>query len=145
MIVCADEGDLDKMCILLMEMQHHDKLGMPPINPIKMQEAIRDCIQNGKVFVAKKEDDIVGILALKKGSHWFSDGTFLGDLVFFVSPRCRKSTLGSRLLRAASQYASISRLPLLMAVVSGEDVSRKDAFYSRHGFSRIGGVFARGL
>jgi hypothetical protein len=36
-------------------------------------------------------------------------------------------------------------LPLLMAVVHGEDVVRKDAFYERHGFTRVGGVYSRGF
>jgi hypothetical protein len=36
-------------------------------------------------------------------------------------------------------------LPLLMAVVNGEDVERKDKFYARHGFTRIGGVYNRGF
>jgi hypothetical protein len=34
-------------------------------------------------------------------------------------------------------------LPLLMAVVHGEDVARKDNFYERHGLARVGGVYLR--
>ena len=85
----------------------------------------------------------VGILALTEGTHWYSNEKFLGDLVFYVAPSSRTSRIASHLLRSATQYATMRGLPLLMAVVHGEDVARKDNFYERHGLARVGGVYLR--
>lgn len=92
-----------------------------------------------------KGDKLCGVLALQEGEHWYSHSKFLGDLAFYVTPSARASRIASHLLRAAIDYATMRGLPLLMAVVNGEDVERKDKFYQRHGLVRVGGVYNRGF
>ena len=102
-------------------------------------------MQKGRIFLGYRGERLGGILAVQEEEHWFSHGKFLGDLVFYVAPCARVTRIASHLLRSAVEYATMRGLPLLTAVVNGEDVERKDKFYARHGFTRIGGVYSRGL
>jgi len=145
MIRVAKEGDIPAMGTLLVQMHHEVPVGLPPVAPHKVEAALRGCIQGGRIFLAHKGERLVGILALQEGEHWYSHGKFLGDLVFYVAPCARTSRIASGLLRSAVEYATMRKLPLLMAVVHGEDVARKDDFYARQGFDRVGGVYSRGF
>ena len=141
----AKEGDIPDICSLLVEMHQDVPLRLPPLAPHKVVAALKNCLDTGRIFLGYKGGKLVGVLAVHDGEHWFSNEKFLGDLVFFVSPRGRTSRVASLLLRNATEYATMRGLPLLMAVVNGEDVERKDKFYARHGFTRIGGVYNRGF
>ena len=145
MIVVAKEKDIPDICSLLVEMHQSVPLKLPPLAPRKVVAALCHCMQNGRVFLGYKGEKLGGVLGVQEGEHWFSHGKFLADLVFFVSPGARASRIASLLLRSATEYATMRGLPLLMAVVNGEDVERKDKFYARHGFTRIGGVYNRGF
>jgi L-amino acid N-acyltransferase YncA len=145
MIAVAKEKDIPAIGGLLMQMHHTAPMKLPPVAPHKVEAALRDCLKDGRIFVAHRGDKLVGVLALQEVEHWYSHGKFVGDLVFYVDAGARTSRIASRLLRAASDYATIRGLPLLMAVVHGEDIVRKDHFYARHGFARVGGVYSRGF
>lgn len=145
MIEVAKEKDIPAIGTLLVQMHASIPMDLPPIAPHKVEAALRQCMQVGRIFLGYKGDKLGGVLAVQEGEHWYSHGKFLGDLVFYVAPCARASRIASHLLRAAVGYATMRGLPLLMAVVNGEDVERKDKFYARHGFSRIGGVYNRGF
>jgi len=145
MIRVAKEADIPAMGTLLVQMHHEVPLEFPPIAPHKVEAALRGCMQKGRIFLGYRGERLGGILAVQEEEHWFSHGKFLGDLVFYVAPCARATRIASHLLRSAVEYATMRGLPLLTAVVNGEDVERKDKFYARHGFTRIGGVYSRGL
>lgn len=145
MITVAKEGDIPHIGMLIVHMHASIPMRLPPIAPHKVEAALRKCLQHGRIFLGYKEDKLCGVLALQEGEHWYSHGKFLGDLAFYVVSSARASRIASHLLRAATDYATMRGLPLLMAVVNGEDVERKDKFYQRHGLVRIGGVYNRGL
>lgn len=145
MIVYAKEEDIPKIFPLLVEMKRTSNLNLPDLNPQKMYAALLQCVEEGVVFLGIEDGKVAGVLALKPGTHWFSDGVFLGDLVFYVGTAFRASTLGANLLRVASHYATMAGLPLMMAVVTGVDAERKHNLYRRIGFKPIGGVYCRGL
>lgn len=145
MIVAAKEGDIPAIGALLMQMHRTSPMQLPLVAPHKVEGALHDCLAEGRIFVAHKGDRLVGVLALQEVEHWYSHGKFIGDLVFYVDAGARTSRVASHLLRAAAEYATMRGLPLLMAVVHGEDVVRKDNFYERHGFARVGGVYSRGF
>lgn len=145
MIEAAKERDIPAIGALLMQMHQTSPLPLPPVAPHKVEASLRECLRHGKIFIATRESKVLGVLALQEGEHWYSTGRFLADLCFYVEAGSRTSRIASHLLRAASEYANIRGLPLLMAVVHGEDVVRKDNFYARHKFQRIGGVYCRGF
>lgn len=140
MIRRAVIADIPDILTLLAEMHKGAPIPLPPMSILKTGNAIEAAINGDVVFVS---DPIDGILALRKCTYWYSNHHFLADLVFFVRPSARKSQ-GAALLRAAQHYAKIENLPLLMAVSYGEDVARKDSFFTRKGMTRIGGVYQRG-
>jgi L-amino acid N-acyltransferase YncA len=145
MIVCADEGDIPAIGRLLVEMHQSSGLDMPPLSPGKIEATLEDVLATGIIFLGMRNGEVAGVLALKEASHWFSEGRFFGDVVFYVGLKHRQSALGPQLLRRASRYAKMRGLPLLMAVVNGVDVDRKDKLYKRLGFRHIGGVYSRGI
>ena len=57
----------------------------------------------------------------------------------------RSSKAATELMKKAQSYAASKNMPLLVAVVSGEDVLRKDKLYEHLGFRYLGGVYARGF
>jgi len=145
MIVAAKEADIPAIGALLMQMHRTAPMKLPPVNPHRVEASLRGCLQEGRIFLGLKVQRIVGVLALQECPHWYSNEKFLGDLVFYVDAGSRTSRIASHLLRAATEYATMRGLPLMMAVVHGEDVVRKDHFYARHGFQRVGGVYTRGF
>ena len=141
----AEEKDIPAIGSLLVGMHHNTPMKLPPISPYKVEKALKACMDHGRIFLGHRGDRLVGILALQEGEHWYSHGKFLGDLVFYVEESARTPWMAPRLLRSGMEYAKMRGLPLLMAVVHGEDVVRKDNFYQRHGFERVGGVYSRGF
>ncbi|NBU88792.1 MAG: hypothetical protein EBS16_06230 [Betaproteobacteria bacterium] len=142
MIRCADHADIPQICTLLVGMHREAAMKLPPISPLKVEESLRDCIRDGIVFLGFKEK-LGGVFALRKVCPWYSDQPFVADMVFYVAPFARKSTLASSLLRHGQRYATICGLPLASAVMSGVDVDRKDHFFTRNGMRRVGGLYWR--
>lgn len=139
----AAASELGDFLPLLHNMHRESAIKWPSYDDRKILGALEQCFETGCVFGAFDVPHLpVGILALAEGEHWFSTHKFLGDLVFYVHPNHRRSTVARRLLEAGKRLATDSGLPLMLAVVDGRDVERKDAFYERGGFNRIGGVFA---
>lgn len=135
----AKPTDILRIIDLLMDMHDEAKelpFGKP--NRARISNALSNCIK----FVVHDDDDtLCGILALREGPWWFSTQSFLGDLVFYVSPGYRASPAASLLLRRAKEYARERSLPLMMSIVHPEDQERKRLFFLRHGFSPAGHSF----
>lgn len=135
----AKPTDVLKIIDLLMDM--HDEAKSLPFgkpNRARISNALSSCVK----FVVHDDDDtLCGILALREGPWWFSTESFLGDLVFYVSPSYRASPAATLLLRKAKAYAKERNLPLMMSIVHPEDQERKRLFFLRHGFSPAGHSF----
>lgn len=96
-------------------------------------------------LVAEKDGKLIGSIGLAKDCFWWCDVEYLGDVWYFVHPQYRASRVGLNLLNAAKRSAEKAMLPLIMGVVHGGDIQRKDKFFERNGFTRLGGTYARGL
>jgi GNAT superfamily N-acetyltransferase len=118
---------------LLDKMHSESGLKLPAVDHTKVLESLI----NSVVFAVEDK----GIIALQEGEHWFSREKFIGDLVFYVDSDFRHMPIAVKLLREAQNYAKIRDLPLMLAVVDGNDIERKDAFYIRMGFQNAGGIY----
>jgi len=95
----------------------------------------------GLNFLAKKDGEIIGCMVLCYDQLWFSDETFLVDLAYYVDGNHRKSSVAVRLLSTGKKKARELGLPLHMSVTYGTDVERKEKFFLRYGFEKIGGNY----
>lgn len=127
---------------LLVRMHEESGLRLPPVNLGKVARALDKC---SHIFVALSSGSVVGILALVRGEHWFSEREFLGDLVFYVAPEFRATRAAHMLLRLGKEAAIMEELPLMMAVVDGDDLDRKERFYEQCGLRKLGSVHGVGF
>ena len=127
---------------LLTRMHEESSLDLPPVNLGKVARALDKC---SHIFVALSSGCVVGVLALSRGEHWFSERQFLGDLVFYVAPEYRATRAAHMLLRLGKEAAIMEELPLMMAVVDGGDLDRKERFYERCGLKKLGSVHGVGF
>lgn len=122
-----------------------EEFSLPPGDQAKIEAMLNWHLEHGFLVTAMKNGDIIGVLALHPETYWYSDEQFVTDTVFYVHPRGRKSRAAQMLMEAGKEYAKELGLPMMLAVSSGGNVEKKDRFYERKGFSRIGGVFYRGV
>ncbi len=110
-------------------------------NAEKAIDQLSVCAEQGLNFLAKKDHTIVGCMVLCYDQLWFSDESFLVDLAYYVDEKHRKSSIALRLLKASKNRAEELGLPLHISVTYGTDVERKEKFFLRNGFKKIGGNY----
>lgn len=120
-------------------------LKLPGLSVTKVLKTIETTIERGTIVVVEEDGKIVGALGLQQLTLWYSESPLVGDVFFYILPQYRSSKHASNLLEAAYKYAIMLGLPLKMAIVSGEDVKRKDAYYARKGFRYLGGIYTKGI
>ena len=133
-----DKNLLGQLLPLLHKMHEESGLKLPAIDDAKVLKSLASC---DVIFVAEDEGRYAGLIALAEGEHWFSKSRFMGDLVFYVDSDWRHMQIAVKLLQSAQNCAKMKGLPLMLAVVDGNDVERKDAFYRRRGFKNAGGIY----
>jgi GNAT superfamily N-acetyltransferase len=98
-------------------------------------------LERGAVWVVEDHDGIAGSIAVMKRKHWWSDGEYLADGWFYVRPEKRASRAALLLIRAAEQFAGGTMLKIELS--HSEDLNRKDAFFRKMGFARMGASYAK--
>lgn len=107
---------------------------------------ITDLVRNKRVAVVEVEHEgvklIVAALAVDVVTYPFTNDNCLLQKFFYVRKPWR-ATDAARLLRnSAVDYAKTVGLPLLMDHLAGAgDLERKDEFFQRAGFEKIGATF----
>ena len=113
----------------------------PPVDVKKTIEYIGDHYHRGKIFVAKRDGEVVGVTMAKPTAFWFSHSEYINEGVFYVSPRARRSRAAKLLTTELKAYARSLHLPLMLGISSGDRVKAKDKFFESQGFTRIGGLY----
>lgn len=115
-----------------------DAKGFDPVRSVLVLETLP------LILLAELAGEIVGCLALRHDQWWWTGSPFVTDMVFFLSERARGTTLARDLLAAGERYAAQHRAPLLIGVLSAEDILRKDAWFRRRGYRALGGLYLKG-
>lgn len=140
------DEDIPTLMPMLVEFHKTIGLNYPPLSPQKTVAMMFQLVKDGLLLLAETHDKkIAGVLGLNKGQYVFSDHSFIGDVVYYVSETYRASSAGFQLMRAAQTIAEGMNVPLVMHIFSGVDAKRKDAFYERTGMTYLGGIFSRGM
>lgn len=132
------EATLEDMPIIAaLAKENHEtvNLDMPPINAPKFIEWIKSA---HKVYLGSKNE---GIIALKIVPFNFSDGQYVTNILYYVTPSGRKSMVAVRLLNAAKKFAESIDMPLMIGVMTGHDAELKGEFFKRQGMKFIGGAY----
>jgi len=145
MIRIASYLDIPPLLMLLSDMHEESPVDFGNINWEKTMRNVLTSIESGACFIAEHDGEVVGSVGGHFGSEWFTDRKTLGDLWFYVRPDNRATKAGHNLLTAFKQLGNETGVPVRMGHVFGEDVDRKDAFFERHGFKRIGTSYAEGM
>src|SRR6185369_17783331 len=81
-----DLVDVIHVYTLLEEMHRNVGMGLPGYSKEKVLNQIQRCFATGKIFLWEKTGKVVGILALVRGTPWWSNEEYLLDTAFYVSP-----------------------------------------------------------
>ena len=141
MIVDATLNDIYPQYKVLREVEDWFAYQKKEHNAEKTIDQLSICADQGLNFIAKEDRKIVGMLVLCYDSLWFSDSRYLVNLLYYVNDNHRKSSLAIRLLERGKKRAAELGLPLHMSVTYGTDVERKEKFFLRNGFKKIGGNY----
>lgn len=112
-----------------------------PYSPQKVAENIRNEILSGVILLAYVGDELVGSLALHPFAPWWTEETILADGWFFVAPEHRRTRAAVALLEAGRDYAKRVGKLMTIGVFNSHDSDRKEMFFERQGFGRIGGWY----
>lgn len=93
----------------------------------------------GRIFIAERDDEIVGLLvAIKNNNIWDPDLYVLDELAYWVNPEHRGSTAGYKLIRAYQQYAEELRAQgQIEAYTISKMATSPDLNYGRLGFEKL--------
>ena len=93
--------------------------------------------QAGGVLVAEKEAKLVGMLGFHVGKHFFSDDAFASDVVMYLKPENRGSSIFPRLVKAFEAWADEHGVKeKMLGVSAGIDHERTVAVLERMGYAR---------
>ena len=118
----ANVGDISGIIFLLQMMHEETVVDIPKINTVK-------------------DDKVIGSISGQKNKDWWSDEDYIGDLWYYVMKDYRKSDIAKKLLNHFVKIVKEVKLQLRLGHVFSGDVIRKDKFYERQGFLRIGSIY----
>lgn len=131
---------------LLLLMHHEAPINLPPVNGAKSMRGIINTLEGGHAFVTEDNGTLAGSIGGDISQDWYSESLFLADKWFFVPKDYRKSRSALLLLKAFKEHKTELGLQVLrMGVFNGEDVGRKDRFFEKAGFLKVGGLYVEGM
>lgn len=115
----------------------------PPVDVDKVIRHVGNFIEHGVVFVARSKDgQMAGVISGVLTAPWFSSVKLVTDGFFYVAPEFRSTRAATALVRTLKVWSAEQGIEELnCSVISGDDIDRKDRFFERNGFRRIGGIY----
>jgi hypothetical protein len=132
----ATEEDKVDVISILCQMHEDSEFELSAINPRKLHEIVIHTINDGVVYVAVKDSEIIGSIGGLYSSDWWSNEKFLGDLWFYVYKEERNTRAGTGLIKKFMEAGN--GMQLRLGHVYGGDMERKDNFYERLGLLKAG-------
>tara|TARA_R100000306_G_scaffold13038_1_gene15744 strand:+ start:79 stop:519 length:441 start_codon:yes stop_codon:yes gene_type:complete len=134
--------DISALITLLASMHKEAEITLTPIDSDKLITVINTVIHRGVSFVAVTDDNsIAGSIGGETGFDWWSTSPFLSDYWFYVDPEQRNSSAAVRLAKQFVETGKEANVPVRIGHIFSGDLERKDKFYERLGFVRVGSTF----
>jgi len=109
--------------------------------PQKIATNISNEMASGVVYIADDGNELVGTIGLHPFAPWWTDETILADGWFFIAPEHRRTNAARLLLRMAEEHARDDGRIATIGVFNSHDSDRKEQFFERLGWKRIGGWY----
>jgi|TARA_R100000654_G_scaffold75061_1_gene111093 N-acetylglutamate synthase-like GNAT family acetyltransferase len=133
--------DISALVHLLVDMHNNAEVPLSPIHSEKLIAKVNQVIHKGVVFVAMKENVLLGSIGGMVVSDWWAENNYLSDLWLYVSPDHRKSSAGVMLIKNFKKVGNDSKIPVRLGHVFSGDIDRKDKWFNSLGFKKVGSVF----
>ncbi len=138
----AERVDAVKLYNLLCEM--YPSVGLDIPRPVKNRifARIRSTVEDGVAFLAEKDGEAVGTIGLLESPAWWSDRGPISDTFFYVRASSRAGGTAKALVTAAKNYAAQKEKKLVIGLLTGVDLFKKELFLARMGGQKIGAAYA---
>ena len=133
--------DISAIVHLLVDMHNNAEVPLSPIHSETLVAKVNEVIHRGVVFVAMKENMLIGSIGGKVMSDWWAENKYLSDLWLYVSPDHRKSSAGIELLKNFKNVGNEAKIPVRLGHIFSGDIDRKDKLFEKSGFKKVGSVF----
>jgi N-acetylglutamate synthase-like GNAT family acetyltransferase len=97
------------------------------------------CLVAGAIFVAEKDEKLVGMLvAIKNSNVWDPDLFVVNELAYWVEPEYRGSSAGYKLITRYKNYCDQEKsLGHIEAYTISKMINSPDLDYGRFGFNKL--------
>lgn len=112
-----------------------------PFDADKTAFFLADAVKRGLAIGVERKGELIGALVLFEAAPRYSSTPVLWDMGFYVKPKYRGTRAAIMLCDAAKAIAADMGMPLIVGVSSGIDLDRKDKFFNRAGFRRVGALY----
>lgn len=113
-------------------MFENDLEGVIPYHEQTSIQTLLDLVASGQgvILLAEKNGTIVGIIAVRKTSVWWSKVQVFINLVFYVIPECRSGgKIQRNLLDRIKIFSDIAKVPILLPIFDNTDKIQKTLKY----------------
>lgn len=118
----------------------HKENGFGGVEPTRVAEVIEKAVWNDAeakyvIAVVLMDGRIVGAIGLQPARLWYGgeQDVFWSDLLFYVHPDHRRSTIAHRLMQFAQWWGQDTGFPVVFFLQPREDLGKKIKFFSRFG------------
>lgn len=141
----ATDDDLD--ALIAMGQALHDEspryqgMGFNPAKLRRLYAQLQGTLlaEDGAVFVAEQDGEVIGMTVCVATERWFSDERYVTDLTLYVKPAHRGGMTGPRLVRAIEDWAAEQGIGDLALGVSTEiHAAQTVAMFERRGYRLAG-------
>ena len=129
----VEEDVLD--CLILFKQFHKESKLPYSWDAKKTQEAIIKSLptDNYEIFVAEKDNELIGLLACLYGEPIFSSARIATEIAWFVNKEHRTTTAGFRLLKTYENWA-LTKGADFVAMTYLEDTTDLSDIYEKKGY-----------
>lgn len=144
----AEADDHQAIVVLLNEM--HSEIGAFPLSHAKLTVHVGELLTSGKILLAEIDGEVIGSIGLLGSEPWYSEQKIISDYWIYVSREATKRLSVFRAMVAeVKAYAEDVGIPLVLALYSGKDRTRKAKLFERYGdnimrgfqFTDVGGEY----
>lgn len=96
------------------------------------------------IFVAEIQGEVVGYAVCLLEGYAFTSGLFVVLEALYVRPESRGSRAAFALVNEFDRWGDLLKArEKILGVANGQDIERKDRFFSRLGFKCVGGYYKK--
>lgn len=143
----ATTSDCDLVVGLAREFLTHTAYGQlfGPVAGSRLETFFHVLLAIGVIFVGEQDGEVVGALALADVEHPVTGVRYAEELMWWVTPSARGTSVALRLLGAGERWTRQNGLSVLKMVAPEGERSRLSRLYQRRGYTPVETSWQRGF